>query len=79
MIIFASTLRINRRPRRISTVASLLRALSTVQVTVQPDGWSPCSAPALQPASRPVIQTDGTQMGGTSGGRLGPADPVGAA
>jgi len=36
MIVFASTPRIARRPRRIPSVASLVRALGTVRITDQP-------------------------------------------
>jgi hypothetical protein len=36
MIVFASTPRFTRRPRRIPSVASLVRALGTVRITDQP-------------------------------------------
>jgi hypothetical protein len=36
MTTFASTPRTTRRPRRISSVASLVRALGTVRITDQP-------------------------------------------
>ena len=39
MIVFPSTLRIARRPRRIPSVAALVRALGTVRVTDQPATW----------------------------------------
>ncbi len=46
MIVFASSLRNARRPRRIPSVASLVRVLGTVRVSDQPVTWSGCSAPA---------------------------------
>lgn len=36
MIVFTSTLRIARRPRRVPSVASVVRALGTVRITDQP-------------------------------------------
>jgi hypothetical protein len=39
-MIFASTLRTVRRPRRIPSVASLVRVLGTVRVSDQPLAWS---------------------------------------
>jgi hypothetical protein len=52
MIVFASTLRTARRPRRIPSVASLVRVLGTVRVTDQPVGWTTtCRTPS---ATRPT-------------------------
>ena len=45
MIVFASTLRTARRPRRIPSVASLVRVLGTVRVTDHPVGCTTFGAP----------------------------------
>lgn len=50
MIFVTSSLRHDRRPRRIPSVASVVRALGTVRVSDQPDAWTPCFA---QAATRP--------------------------
>jgi hypothetical protein len=36
MIVFASTLRLSRRPRRIPSVASLVRVLGSIRISDQP-------------------------------------------
>jgi hypothetical protein len=55
MIVFASTLRIARRPRRFPSVASLVRVLGTVRVSDHPDFRSACSAPAEPYPSRAAV------------------------
>lgn len=51
MIVFASTPRTARRPRRIPSVASLVRVLGTVRVTDHPVGCTTTFAPTdLRPA-----------------------------
>ena len=49
MIVFASSLRHARRPRRIPTVASVVRALGTVRVSDQPVTWPVRSTPLGHP------------------------------
>jgi len=54
MIVFASTLRISRRPRKVPSVASLVRALGTVRISDQPsDGSYP--APTALPAQGSAV------------------------
>jgi hypothetical protein len=54
MIVFASTLRITRRPRRIPSVASLVRALGTVRISDQPSEASYPAPDAALPSHGPV-------------------------
>jgi hypothetical protein len=62
MIVFASTLRIARRPRRIPSVAALVRVLGTVRVSDHPEVRSACSAPtAPYPSRTSVTQFHGSR------------------
>ena len=61
MIVFASTLRIARRPRRIPSVASLVRVLATVRVLDHRDVRSACWAPTeAHPSRTSVTQIHGS-------------------
>ncbi|MGI3782490.1 MAG: hypothetical protein ACRYG2_17145 [Janthinobacterium lividum] len=68
MIAFSSSLRHARRPRRIPTVASVVRVLGTVQVSDRPAAWTPCAAP-VGPRARHTTVTIST-------GTRGPAPAV---
>ena len=58
MIVFASTLRTTRRPRRVPSVASLVRALGTVRISDQPSDGS-CPAPTSLPTQGSVVPLHG--------------------
>lgn len=67
MIVFASSLRHARRPRRIPSVASVVRALGTVRVSDRPDAWTPCTA---QVPPRPAYGTVTRIHGGRAPGSV---------
>ncbi|GAB2583880.1 hypothetical protein [Microlunatus antarcticus] len=55
MIVFSSSLRHARRPRRIPTVASVVRVLGTARISDQPTAWTPCTAPAAARSRHTVV------------------------
>ena len=59
MILFSASQRNARRPRRIPSVAAVVRALGTVRVTDRPDPWTP----------RTTQVVPGTPYGSSSGTR----------
>lgn len=66
MIVFASTLLNARRPRRIPSIASVVRALGTVRVTDQPDAWPTCSTQTTSRSPRGFASHGDDQRGQAS-------------
>lgn len=61
MIVFASTLRTTRRPRRIPSVAAVVRALGTVRVSEHPLASSYPSATSSLPSRASVTPLQGSR------------------